>query len=118
MAEYHEPADELSAKTRDLHRAIQTIMEEFEAVDWYQQRADVTDSEDMAAILTHHRNEELEHAAMMLEHLRRIDPEVDKQLQNYLFTEGDITETEKEKVHGKDAANESLIRTLNSSSDQ
>lgn len=117
MSEYHEPPTELSSQTRDLHRAVQTIMEELEAVDWYQQRADVTENDEIKDVLIHHRNEELEHAAMMLEQLRRMDEEVDKQLRAYLFTEDDIVQTEKQKMEKKQA-NESLLRTLNKSSEQ
>lgn len=92
--QYHEPPDELSAETRNLHRALRSLMEELEAVDWYQHRIDASNDEDLKAILLHNRNEELEHAAMMLEWLRRRIPHLDQQLRTYLFTDGPITEIE------------------------
>ena len=91
---FHEPIEKLSPETLDRHRAIVSIMEELEAVDWYDQRVDATDDPELAAILAHNRDEEKEHAAMTLEWLRRRDPALDKQLQTYLFTEGSILEVE------------------------
>ena len=91
----HEPESQLSAHTIDMHRAIQSLMEELEAVDWYRQRADATKNEALKKIVLHNAREELEHACMVLEWLRRNDKEVDAQLRKYLFTEGDITEAEK-----------------------
>ena len=84
----HEPAEKLSAETIDYHRAMVSLMEELEAVDWYNQRVDATDDEDLAAVLAHNRDEEKEHAVMTLEWLRRRDPMLDQQLRTYLFTEG------------------------------
>ncbi|NMQ18148.1 ferritin [Candidatus Competibacter phosphatis] len=84
---YHEPISELSDDTRDMHRAIISLMEELEAVDWYNQRVDVCRDEDLKAILVHNRDEEKEHAAMVLEWIRRKDPTFDKELKDYLFTE-------------------------------
>src|SRR5438045_9385506 len=75
---YHEPAELLPEETKDFHRAIESLIEELEAVDWYQQRADVTKEESLKAILLHNRNEELEHAMMKLEWLRRRDPKIDE----------------------------------------
>jgi len=83
---YHEPIDELSAETRDMHRAIVSLMEELEAVDWYNQRADVCKDPALKAILVHNRDEEKEHAAMVLEWIRRKDPCFSSQLHDYLFT--------------------------------
>jgi ferritin-like protein len=91
---YHEPIEKLSPATRDLHRAILSVMEELEAVDWYQQRADATDDPQLRAILVHNRDEEKEHAAMTLEWIRRMDPKFDEMLRKYLFTSGDITAVE------------------------
>ena len=71
---YHEPIDELSDETRDMHRAIVSLMEELEAVDWYNQRADACKDADLKAILEHNRDEEKEHASMVLEWIRRKDP--------------------------------------------
>jgi ferritin-like protein len=83
---YHEPLDQLSAATRDMHRAITSLMEELEAVDWYNQRADACSDADLKAILEHNRDEEKEHAAMVLEWIRRKDPVLDAELKDYLFT--------------------------------
>lgn len=74
----------------DRHRATVSLMEELEAVDWYQQRAAATNDEELRAILLHNRNEEMEHAAMVLEWMRRHDSELDEQLRSYLFRDGSI----------------------------
>ncbi len=87
---YHEPIDELSNETRDMHRAITSLMEELEAVDWYNQRVDACKNEELKAILAHNRDEEKEHAAMVLEWIRRQDPTFDKELKDYLFTDKPI----------------------------
>lgn len=87
---YHEPVEQLSEATRDLHRAIISLMEELEAVDWYQQRIDVCEDDELRAILEHNRDEEKEHAAMVLEWIRRRDPVFDKELRDALFKEGPI----------------------------
>jgi len=91
---YHEPTGELTSEVRDLHRAISSLMEELEAVDWYNQRAVVTDDAELEAIVVHNRNEELEHAAMALEWLRRRMPRLDEMLRKYLFTSGPVTRPE------------------------
>ncbi|MDZ7842259.1 MAG: encapsulin-associated ferritin-like protein [Gammaproteobacteria bacterium] len=87
---YHEPVGELSDETRDMHRAIISLMEEFEAIDWYQQRVDACKDGDLKAILAHNRDEEKEHAAMVLEWIRRRDKVLDKELREYLFTDKPI----------------------------
>ena len=87
---YHEPVEELSEETRDMHRAIISLMEELEAVDWYNQRIDVCKDKELAAILVHNRDEEKEHAAMVLEWIRRRDSRFDKELKDYLFTTEEI----------------------------
>jgi ferritin-like protein len=87
---YHEPIDELSDDTRDMHRVITSLMEELEAVDWYNQRVDATKDPELAAILAHNRDEEKEHAAMVLEWIRRKDPAFDKELKDFLFTDKQI----------------------------
>jgi len=87
---YHEPVEQLSAATRDMHRAIVSLMEELEAVDWYNQRADACSDPELKAILTHNRDEEKEHASMVLEWIRRRDPRFDKELRDYLFTDKKI----------------------------
>ncbi len=90
--EYHEPPSELSARTRDLHRAYCSVVEEFEAIDWYEHRLDVTEDEELRSLIKHNQDEECEHAAMALEWLRRRVPALDAQLRKYLFTEGPLTE--------------------------
>lgn len=87
---YHEPIAELSDATRDMHRAILSLMEELEAVDWYNQRVDACRDETLKAILAHNRDEEKEHAAMVLEWIRRNDPSFNKELKDYLFTDKDL----------------------------
>ncbi len=83
---YHEPFDKLSDSTRDMHRAITSLMEELEAVDWYNQRVDACNDDELRAILAHNRDEEKEHAAMVLEWIRRQDPTFDRELRDFLFT--------------------------------
>jgi len=88
---YHEPVENLSAATMDMHRAIVSLMEELEAVDWYNQRVDAATDPDLKKILAHNRDEEKEHAAMVLEWIRRHDPAFDHELKDNLFKEGPIT---------------------------
>ncbi len=87
---YHEPTDELSDQTRDMHRAIVSLMEELEAVDWYNQRADACKDTALKAILEHNRDEEKEHASMVLEWIRRKDPKFSSELKDTLFTKKPI----------------------------
>jgi ferritin-like protein len=87
---YHEPYDLLSDDTRDKHRALLSAMEELEAIDWYNQRIDVCKDDDLKKILIHNRDEEMEHAAMMLEWLRRKDSRFADQLKEYLFTDKEL----------------------------
>ena len=87
---YHEPISELSDETRDMHRAIVSLMEELEAIDWYNQRVDACTDRGLKSILEHNRDEEKEHAAMVLEWIRRHDPAFSKELKESLFTEGPI----------------------------
>ncbi len=87
---YHEPIEELSDKTRDMHRAITSLMEELEAVDWYNQRVDACKDAELKRILEHNRDEEKEHAAMVLEWIRRQDETFDGELKDYLFTDKPI----------------------------
>lgn len=89
----HEPLSELTDATRDMHRAIVSLMEELEAVDWYQQRAEACRDPELKAILAHNRDEEKEHAAMLLEWIRRRDPRFNKELRDYLFTEKPIVDS-------------------------
>jgi len=88
---YHEPVEELRDETRDMHRAIVSLMEELEAVDWYNQRVDACTDKELQAILAHNRDEEKEHAAMVLEWIRRRDPTFSKELRDTLFKDGSIT---------------------------
>ena len=90
----HESLADLGPEVIDRHRAIVSLMEELEAVDWYDQRAQATQDPELRALLAHNRDEEKEHACMMLEWLRRRDPAFNEQLRTYLFCEGDILEAE------------------------
>lgn len=87
---YHEPINELSDETRNMHRAIVSLMEELEAMDWYNQRVNACKDPELRAILIHNRDEEKEHAAMALEWIRRRDPVFDKELRDHLFTDEPI----------------------------
>ncbi len=89
---YHEEISDLSDATRDMHRAIQSLMEELEAVDWYNQRADACKDPALKKILEHNRDEEKEHAAMTLEWIRRNDSTMDKELREYLFKDGETVD--------------------------
>lgn len=91
---YHESYDKLTKKTAELHRAINSLIEELEAINWYQQRVDATEDEGLKEILAHNRDEEKEHASMILEWIRRNDEAFAKELKSYLFQEGKITELE------------------------
>ena len=84
------PVEDLSDATRDMHRAIVSLMEELEAVDWYNQRVDACKDAELKAILAHNRDEEKEHAAMVLEWIRRQDSSFDGELREYLFTDKHI----------------------------
>ncbi len=96
----HEDPDKLGPEIIDRHRAIVSLMEELEAVDWYDQRAKATGNPELRAILEHNRDEEKEHAAMALEWLRRNDPKLDEHLKTFLFTKGPITRIEKSMAAG------------------
>lgn len=90
-AGYHEPVGELSDETKDMHRALVSLIEELEAVDWYNQRVDVCRDPELKAILAHNRDEEKEHAAMVLEWIRRCDSTFAAELKDFLFTEKPIS---------------------------
>lgn len=96
MQNYHEPPTELSDETRDYVRALVSLKEEIEAVDWYQQRLSVTSNQQLKKILKHNRDEEIEHACMALEWLRRNMKGWDEKMRQYLFTEKDIVKIEDE----------------------
>ncbi len=91
---FHEAESALSPTTKDMHRAIVSLMEELEAIDWYQQRIDAAGDGELKEILRHNRDEEKEHAAMVLEWIRRRDPSFDEVLRTFLFTERPITALE------------------------
>ncbi len=88
--EYNEPISELSGPTRDFHRAISSLIEELEAINWYHQRVETCNDEVLQSILAHNRDEEVEHAAMLMEWLRRHHQPFDTELRNTLFTNGPI----------------------------
>ncbi|MFP4288810.1 MAG: encapsulin-associated ferritin-like protein [Bacteroidota bacterium] len=100
MSNYHEPAEELSQEARNFSRALNSLKEEIEAVDWYHQRVVTSDNEELASIMAHNRDEEIEHACMTLEWLRRNMPGWDEELRNYLFKEGSIAGNEEESKEG------------------
>lgn len=85
---------ELPEDVRNVHRAIASLIEELEAINWYHQRVAVTQDIELKAILTHNRDEEVEHASMALEWLRRQLPQFDTNLKTYLFTSGSVTQVE------------------------
>lgn len=99
----HAPRERLQPKTILMHQAIVSLMEELEAIDWYQQRADDCDDPPLREVLLHNMREEVEHAAMVLEWLRRNSEDFDHQLRTYLFSDGPIAEIEEEAVGGQTA---------------
>ncbi len=104
----HEPAELLGEATIDRHRAFTSLIEELEAVDWYDQRVQATKDSSLADILAHNRDEEKEHASMTLEWLRRLDPVLDRHLRTYLFTTEPVTEVEAEAEAGGGTAGASV----------
>ncbi len=112
---YHEPVEQLSETSRDLHRAIVSLMEELEAIDWYQQRAEACADAELKAILIHNQNEEAEHATMLMEWLRRHNTQFNATFKRYLFTEVPITEIEEEAKNngnGAERARRGVAETL------
>jgi ferritin-like protein len=107
----HEPAELLTDETRNLHRALISLIEELEAIDWYQQRADACTDPALKAVLIHNRNEEVEHGMMTLEWLRRHDTTFDKFTRRYLFTDADIIGIEKAADAAKEAGGEATAPT-------
>lgn len=97
----HVPREKLSEHTLLLHYAITSLMEELEAVDWYRQRADDASDADLRGVMLHNAREEMEHAAMLIEWLRRNEPHFEKQLREYLFTDKPIVEVEHEAMDRK-----------------
>lgn len=107
MSNYHEPAEELTQEARNFSRALNSLKEEIEAVDWYHQRVVTCNDPELAGIMAHNRDEEIEHACMTIEWLRRNMPGWDDELRNYLFKEGSITGAEGQHNPGGETANES-----------
>ena len=106
---YHEPLELISEKTRNMHRAIVSLMEELEAIDWYQQRAEACSDPNLKDVLLHNKNEEIEHASMVLEWIRRHDDHFNAMLKKYLFTQQPITAVEKDaEKSGPAATSEAL----------
>src|SRR3569623_1522190 len=97
---YHEPIELLSEPTKNMHRALVSLREELEAVDWYPQRAEACSDPELAAVLTHNKNEEIEHAMMTLEWIRRHNPTVADNIKTYVGSEGPILEVEKKAAQG------------------
>jgi len=93
---YHEPLELITEEARDYHRAIVSMIEELQAIDWYHQRATATKDTELRGILEHNRDEEKEHATMLLEWLRRRDAAFTKELKDYILTEGDLLKMEGE----------------------
>lgn len=104
MSEYHEPYEHLDAKVRDAHRALTSLKEEIEAVDWYNQRVALATDEELKRVLAHNRDEEIEHACMTLEWLRRNMPKWEEHLRTYLFRSEPITEIEESEEPNPDQA--------------
>lgn len=96
----HESSKQLKPETIDQHRAISSLMEELEAVDWYNQRVDAASDPELKEILAHNRDEEKEHAAMVLEWLRRRDPKLNEHMRTYLFTDKRLLDIEEEAESG------------------
>ncbi len=116
MSNYHEPVEELSQEARNFSRALNSLKEEIEAVDWYHQRVVTSNNEELASIMAHNRDEEIEHACMTLEWLRRNMPGWDEELRNYLFKEGSIAGNEEESKEGDTESTQSEVSKLKSDS--
>jgi hypothetical protein len=102
--DYHEPRDQLPPEVLEQHRAVSSLIEELEAVIWYHQRAAVSADAALKAVMEHNRDEEIEHASMLLEWLRRRFPGFDEQLRTYLFTSGELTGLEEAEGAGGGAS--------------
>lgn len=107
----HEPAELLTPETIDRHRALVSIIEEFDAIDWYQQRIEAADDPELAKLLAHNRNEEHEHAVMTLEWLRRRDKNLDKMMRLYLFTDKPILSLEESETSDGDSSGDGAPRS-------
>ena len=98
---YHEPIELLSEETRNMHRAIVSLKEELEAVDWYQQRAEACSDDELRGVLVHNKNEEIEHAMMNLEWIRRHSEVFDANIKKYINAQGPILAVEKQQTAGE-----------------
>jgi len=96
----HEDPGLLSEETKNMHRAIVSLKEELEAVDWYQQRAEACSDDDLRAVLVHNKNEEIEHAMMVLEWIRRHNPTFAANIATYVGSSGPIVQTEAQRTGG------------------
>jgi len=101
---YTEPYDALDEKTRDISRAITSLREELEAIDWYNQRVNTTTDQELKGIMAHNRDEEIEHAVMEFEWLRRNLEGFDSDMKTYLFTEGSLLEVEEQATGAEGSA--------------
>lgn len=113
MSDYHEPTDELQPDARDVIRALSSLKEEIEAVHWYHERVVTATDSELRSVLAHNRDEEIEHACMALEWLRRNVPEWDETLREYLFTQAPITEVEEQGEGAQGTAGDSDLKIGN-----
>lgn len=111
MSDYHEPVEELSQEARNFSRALKSLKEEIEAVDWYHQRVVTCNDAELAAVMAHNRDEEIEHACMTIEWLRKNMPGWDEELRNYLFKEGSIIGHEEQITGGAGAVGDPGLKT-------
>lgn len=115
---YHEPLELLTEHTKNMHRALRSLIEELEAIDWYQQRVDACSDERLKAVIAHNRDEEIEHACMTLEWLRRNSPKFEQELKTYLFTEGPIEDVEENQTAGGASSSDGSLRLGSLSGDK
>ncbi len=113
MSNYHEPIENLDEEAMNFSRALNSLKEEIEAIDWYHQRVVASNEPALKKIMAHNRDEEIEHACMTLEWLRRNMPAWDENLKTYLFKEGDITELEEHHTGENNESDEGSSKDLN-----
>lgn len=111
MTQYHEPIEKLDEKALNISRALNSLKEEIEAIDWYNQRVVATQDAELKSIMAHNRDEEIEHAVMSLEWLRRNMDKWDENLRTYLFTEIPVVEVE-EKAEAEESGSSLNIGDL------
>lgn len=112
---YHEDPNQLSDYAKDYHRVIQSTMEELEAVDWYNQRAECATDLEAKALMEHNRDEEIEHACMGIEWLRKNNPVWDAMLREFLFKDGSVVESEETLTGGAEAPSNEEVQSTQSS---